>query len=103
MKLIRNALVGGVLIHVSMFLILLLCVLLNTDRFAPTLSHALVAGFYLTHPASTYLIPEGEARPNYGSLVIGGLLLDTLLYCAIVFVILLLLRVAKRNAPTLSS
>ena len=45
--------------------------------------------FYLTHPASNYLIPEGEARPNYGSLVIGGLFLDTLLYCAIVFVVLL--------------
>lgn len=31
---------------------------------------------HLTHPASNYLIPEGEARPNFGSLVIGGLLLS---------------------------
>jgi hypothetical protein len=98
MRLIRNALIGGVLIHVSMFLIILLGVVLNVDKFAPGLSHIIVGGFFLTHPASNYLIPEGEARSNYGSLVIGGLLVDTLLYCAIVFLFLILVRAVKANA-----
>ncbi|HYW73677.1 MAG TPA: hypothetical protein VE961_21825 [Pyrinomonadaceae bacterium] len=98
MRLIRNALIGGVLIHLSMFLIVLPGVILNVDRFAPGLSHLIVGGFFLTHPASNYLIPEGEARSNYGSLVVEGLLVDTLLYCAIVLLVLILVRAVKANA-----
>jgi hypothetical protein len=96
MKLVLKALIGGVIVQVGMFLILLLGILLNLDRFVPTASKAMVIFFLLIHAAITRLVPEGE--PHGQGVVVAGILLDTLLYSVVIYFVLLLMRLLRRGA-----
>ncbi len=100
MKLILKALLGGIIAQVAMFLLLLLGVLLNFDRFVPTASKAMVIFFLLIHPAIRHLVPEGE--PHGQGVVVAGIVLDTLLYSVVIYFVLLLVRLLKRSASTLT-
>jgi hypothetical protein len=105
MKLIRKALIGGVIVQVSMFVVLFVGVLFNIDRLVPRVSETTVILFLVAHPAIGRLVPEAE--PHGHGVVVAALLLDTLLYSVVIYFILLLARVAKHdefaaamNSPT---
>ncbi len=51
----------------------------------------------LSAPGIIYLVPEGYRDPNHSLLLISGVLIDVSLYASVIYVILLLWRVATRQ------
>ncbi len=96
MKTIVKALIGGVIVQVSLFLLLLIGVLINVDKLMPNVAKVLVAIFMFTAPGVLWLVREGEPQANRGLMLALGILIDTLLYSVIVYVVLLLTRLHKQ-------
>jgi hypothetical protein len=95
MKTLLKALIGGVLVQISIFLLLLIGVLINIDKLLPNVAKVLVAIFMLTAPGVIFLVREGEPQANRGFMLATGVIIDTLLYSLVVYVVLLFRRALK--------
>jgi hypothetical protein len=98
MKTLVKALVGGVIVQVSIFLLLLIGVLIDVDRLLPNVARTLVVAIQVTAPGVLYLVPEGEPHNYHYLRLATGVLIDTILYSIIMYVFLLLWRVARRTS-----
>jgi hypothetical protein len=100
MRTIVKAVIGGVIVQVSIFLLLLLGVLINIDKLMPSIATVLVAVIMLTAPGILWLVREGEPQANQGLLLATGIIIDTILYSVVIYIILLLIKLAKKpSAP----
>src|SRR5262249_32022920 len=96
MKTLLKALIGGVLIQISIFLLLFIGMLINIDKLLPTVAKVLVVVFMLTAPGVIFLVHEGEPQANRGLMLATGVIIDTLLYSVVVYLVLLFSRVLKQ-------
>ena len=97
MKLVLKGLIGGVIVQVSIFLLLLVGVLINIDKLMPNVAKAFVIAIMVTAPGIMWLVREGEPQSNHASMLALGILIDTLLYSLIVYVILLVTRIIHKG------
>ena len=98
MKTLLKALVGGLIVQISIFLLLVIGVLIDVDRLSPDVARTLVVAIQLTAPGVLYLVPEGEPHNYHYSRLATGVLIDTILYSIIVYVFLVVWRVARRTS-----
>lgn len=97
MKTIGKALIGGVIVQVSIFVLLLVCVLINLDKLMPNVGRALGVLAMLTAPGILWLVPEGQRIPNHGTMLALGILIDIILYSVVVYFVLVLRRKAQKQ------
>ena len=98
MKTIFKALIGGILVQVAIFLLLLLGILINIDELMPSLARASAVIIMVTAPGVLWLVREGEPQPNRGLMLVTGLIIDIILYSLLIYVGLLLVQVGKKRA-----
>lgn len=98
MKTIFKALIGGILVQVSIFLLLLLGILINIDELMPGVARASVVIVMVSAPGIIWLVREGETQPNRGMMLVIGLIIDIILYSLLIYVGLVLVQFAKKRA-----
>jgi Kef-type K+ transport system membrane component KefB len=96
MKTLLKALIGGVVVQLCLFVLLLVGVVMNLDKLLPTVAKVMGIAFLLTAPGVLLLLREGEPQANRGLLLATGVIIDILLYSLVVYVILLLRNAVKR-------
>jgi hypothetical protein len=97
MKIYVKALIGGVLVQGAIFLVVYLLAAINIDERAPNIAQLLVPIFYLSIPGILLLVPEGYRHPHHWLLFTGGVLIDILLYAAVILIVLGLIRLIQLN------